>query len=555
MKLFALTMTLFASVQALTTTQETSLRGILWNWLSEGDKDVEGAQFGDTVAAIVRLVFHDAGTFNRADGSGGSHGCITVLCEKKDECEFTAPDNNGLQTVVLGLLALYEAEQLSTVLSKADWIHLAGVVAVEMSSGKAVDMPFKWGRVDCEAGGFPVRLKNSLPDANWERDDVLRFFGNRLGMTTEETIVLLGAHTLGRAEIANAGFDGAWTESPGTLDNAYFKDLMRTDVSWIRETVVGSGNRQWRSHGRSSNKNTIMLTADVGLFWKVCATNPRSCNNCQITHVTGSCVKNQNEFNIAEGFASNNNRFLSVFKSSFIKLQELGQKTLKPACKEEGGTPAELFCRKNEPKPPTTSTSTSATTTTAPTVTAKPNVIAPPRPSEFLVEDDTPTSTTPPTTTPAKTAAAPADPTAATPATTGGAPTASVPSVLQQWKDKVLNPSAETTSDDPTNTTTMPTEDATTEQPTKQYQKRQYDGQEYQTDYQQQQYQSQPSYQQQQYQQQPVTNYQQQQYQQQYYSQQQQQYRPQNYGGQQQVYQQQSYQRGAYQQQPNYQGR
>lgn len=342
----ALLAALWGSANALTQSKERELRSLARNWILNNP----GTRTGDTVGALVRLGFHDAGTFDRNTGTGGAHGCIMQMCTEKDACEFTADENNGLQFVVRGITGLYTQNQLDQVLSKADFLHLTVAVAVEVASNGAISMPFRWGRTDCSIS--PPRLPGALPGANWGRSKITNFFGRRLGFSETETVALLGAHTLGRCDAEFSGFQGAWTTTPATLDNQYFKDIVNERLIWDRETVPSSGNRQWNIRGARGARDTMMLNADVGMFWEVCGENPRACGNCAITHQNGGCAKFDATLNIASRFARSNSAFLSQFRSSFIKLQEKVQPgtTLKRSCSETGGV-QETLCRRGEPSP------------------------------------------------------------------------------------------------------------------------------------------------------------------------------------------------------------
>jgi hypothetical protein len=60
---------------------------------------------------------------------------------------------------------------------------------------------------------------------------------NSFGFTATEAVAILGAHTLGRANPANSGFQGPWVRRDNTLDNAYYADLNNSAAGWAQATV------------------------------------------------------------------------------------------------------------------------------------------------------------------------------------------------------------------------------------------------------------------------------------------------------------------------------
>ncbi|XP_039122600.1 putative L-ascorbate peroxidase 6 isoform X3 [Dioscorea cayenensis subsp. rotundata] len=114
-------------------------------------------------AAILRLAFHDAGTFNLSDNS----------------------------------------------VSWADLISVAGAEAVSLCGGPAI--PIKLGRLDTREPDPQGRLPEETLDAS----DLKRCF-LRKGFSTQELVALSGAHTLGSKGFGN----------PNIFDNSYFKILI-----------------------------------------------------------------------------------------------------------------------------------------------------------------------------------------------------------------------------------------------------------------------------------------------------------------------------------------
>lgn len=42
-----------------------------------------------------------------------------------------------------------------------------------------------------------------------------------------------------------SGFDGRWTQDPNALDNSFYSDLAKSELSWTQGPVMGTGKVQW----------------------------------------------------------------------------------------------------------------------------------------------------------------------------------------------------------------------------------------------------------------------------------------------------------------------
>ena len=149
-----------------------------------------------TVAgALLRLAFHDA--VRRADGqTRGADGSI----------QYEIPD---AENVRLGRpLALVMAMKPDG-LSVADAVAVAGAAAVEASGGPRIAIGL--GRLDASAAApatlsRPIQqpgdeardvVKRTLPEPGLSTVGLRRYF-RRVGLSDQELVALMGAHTLGR---------------------------------------------------------------------------------------------------------------------------------------------------------------------------------------------------------------------------------------------------------------------------------------------------------------------------------------------------------------------
>lgn len=164
---------------------------------------------------MVRLAWHDAGTYNAADKTGGANGSIRFNPEKSHGA------NSGLN-IAMDLLQPIKDKYPN--ISYADLYQLASVQAIEFSGGPKI--PFQMGREDArEADCTP---DGRLPDADKGMNHLRDIF-YRMGFNDLEITTLSGAHTLGRAHPDRSGFDGPWTKIPVVFDNSYYVEILKDE--------------------------------------------------------------------------------------------------------------------------------------------------------------------------------------------------------------------------------------------------------------------------------------------------------------------------------------
>ena len=222
-----------------------------------------GSRQGNVAGGMLRLAFHDAVTFVGAGSAGGFDGCIDLTDKAA---------NGGLEQTV-ALLDCVRANSSARALgafSRADLWALAGstaaVVTMPSATSGNVAISFRSGRVDnpnCAATD-----KGRFPNAEGDLASVLAI-SQRLGLTQQEMVALMGAHSLGRAELGNSGYNGAWTQDEGSLDGQrYYSDLVTqpwTKTASGGTSPTGTALHQWE-HGRE-----IMLTTDIALAFTTTA--------------------------------------------------------------------------------------------------------------------------------------------------------------------------------------------------------------------------------------------------------------------------------------------
>ncbi|XP_042039300.1 putative L-ascorbate peroxidase 6 [Salvia splendens] len=151
---------------------------------------------------FLRLVFHDAGTFDEGDKTGGMNGSIVY--------ELDRPENAGLQKTVKILEKVKDEMESVRPASWADLIAVAGAEAVLICGGP--EIPVRLGRIDATVPDPTGRLPEETLDAK----NMKQSFQSK-GFSAQELVALSGAHTIG-----GKGFG-----SPVVFDNSYYKILAK----------------------------------------------------------------------------------------------------------------------------------------------------------------------------------------------------------------------------------------------------------------------------------------------------------------------------------------
>ena len=225
---------------------------------------------------FVRLGFHDC--------VGGCDGCVDLL----------DPDNKGLDVAITALEDVVTNFTKNGITRADIWAYSAMLYA-DMNKAEEVEFLFDfYGRPTCEMlnsrcfNALRVEVPCSstrgpfraMPSPNLDTRGILDYFDRTFGLTPQETVALMGAHSIGTVTQANSGFDGdGWDSDKGVLDNDYYKklvggnsssakmsDLVNVSPIWNRRRIInvgtGSGapNRfQWSQNGK------VMVNSDMAL--------------------------------------------------------------------------------------------------------------------------------------------------------------------------------------------------------------------------------------------------------------------------------------------------
>jgi len=221
---------------------------------------------------IVRLAWHEAGTYDAKLKNGGAIGTIIY------PSELAHPNDAGLDGAVELLRPLHER---NPGVSWSDLIQMCSAAAIEASGGPRI--PMRYGRVDDPRGPDAVPPVNRLPDGAppfhrskgrcpWRISgdpspaDHLRRVFHRMGLSDQEIVALSGAHTLGRAYKQRSGLpsmnETVYTEhGPGTRGGmSWTKDWLAFDNAYYVEL------KEAKEAGEGANHELLRLATDTVLF-------------------------------------------------------------------------------------------------------------------------------------------------------------------------------------------------------------------------------------------------------------------------------------------------
>lgn len=172
-------------------------------------------KYSPVMPLMLRLAWHDAGTYRASDTTGGANATIRMPKELAHTC------NAGLEEATKILIPLTEAFKE---ISVADMYQVAGIQAIKFCGGP--NIPITFGRFDVEReeqveeGRLPNR-ETKMPE--------LRTIFHRMGLTDKDMIVLLGAHCMRWACDDTSGPEGIAPEGIELkFDNSYYKELLET---------------------------------------------------------------------------------------------------------------------------------------------------------------------------------------------------------------------------------------------------------------------------------------------------------------------------------------
>ncbi|XP_065657823.1 putative ascorbate peroxidase [Hydra vulgaris] len=298
------------------------------NAITDLSQLIESSRSGNDlplIAGCVRLAFHDC------VGDGGCDGCI----------DHTNPDNAGLKRYTDPLDNLYDQKYVGKI-SRADFYALCAVVALNRSTFDTPDKYtglsiFKVGRKDCTLS--PAEDSDArYPKGTDGMNNTFQYFKD-FGFNQTETIILLGAHTLGRCSLSNSGYDGAWVDNrfskvskkainplapTSVLDNSYY-NMMVSIPPW-KQFETSAHKMQWQEP--NSTSTSILLNADMAIFYDLEPTDDIGTSDCRLSTPSSPKISKTRVCNPSVGsgitklYATNNAQFIADFAIVFNRMIE-----------------------------------------------------------------------------------------------------------------------------------------------------------------------------------------------------------------------------------------
>lgn len=289
-------------------------------------------QRGSFLGGLLRLAAHDAMDYDPSRSARmGADGCYDSSHPNNAGLDFVWSDQSALRQLYL---------QKYSHISKADfWIASANAVIRQTSIGQSLDMKnsFRWGRRDADSCN---RQGDRLPSTSGcsQTEDV---FLNRMGMTWEDAVALMGAHTLGHGNEDNSGHQGTWAPTTGeatVFDKKYYEQLFMNN--W---RMSGEGRDQdWRTGNNWNDR--MMLNTDVCLAYNIesgarcCTTGNFQCSQCpRYSSNSSRKAAERAVLKMLGGLPGNTNNapFYNAFEVAWNKMTSAGQDYLIPLTTNE----------------------------------------------------------------------------------------------------------------------------------------------------------------------------------------------------------------------------
>ena len=225
---------------------------------------------GLSTSELVKAAWASASSYRDTDMRGGANGARIQLAPQNT---WAVNDPEEVSKVLAALKKIqddFNSKKSDKKVSLADLIVMGGAAAIEEAAKKAgtpVDVPFIPGRTDATQAQTDVDSFNNLkPTADgfrnyYESDnyhsptELLVDKANLLALTVPEMTVLVGGLRALNANTNNSQH-GVFTDTPGTLNNHVFVNLLDMSTQWVKSTATPG-----IYEGRNRSTNELKWTA------------------------------------------------------------------------------------------------------------------------------------------------------------------------------------------------------------------------------------------------------------------------------------------------------
>jgi catalase-peroxidase len=195
---------------------------------------------------MITTAWASASTYRVSDRRGGANGA-RIRLEPQINWESNNPENlKRIIKVYESIQEKFNKKSQTQKISLADLIVLAGCVGIEDAAslgGKTISMPFLPGRMDALEENTDIEGMSVLEpiadgfrnykkaDYTLSSEELLIDKAQQLTLTAPEMTALIGG-----IRVLNSNYNkssiGVLTETPGVLNNDYFRNLCSMDYEW-----------------------------------------------------------------------------------------------------------------------------------------------------------------------------------------------------------------------------------------------------------------------------------------------------------------------------------
>lgn len=240
----------------------------------------------------------------------GCDGSILIESLPSKPLEMAASKNFGIRKrEAINLIKLRIEVECPGQVSCADILVLAAREAVAISGGPSIQVPL--GRRDSPFSASSESADASLPPADIGVDDALGLFG-KLGMTAEEAVAILGAHTLGITHCLNVmdRLYKSYGERAGEINPKFEAVLKVTCPQWIALT-----------------QNTSFVFNDPSTFHFDNLYFKNALAGQGVLRIDAELPLHPKTASIVQQFGADQDHFFQAFGSAFVKLSRAGALT------------------------------------------------------------------------------------------------------------------------------------------------------------------------------------------------------------------------------------